>query len=479
MSGNQLLNDSNTLSALHRFQHDGVGQPNERWLIFSDDPINDVGNNSSITGAQLISGAQQLISQAHSAGLKFLCSTLTPFHGAGYWTSAGETARGQYNAFVRGSSSGCDGIIDQDTATHDPSNPTQFLPAYDSGDHLHPNDAGYQAIANAVSLGFFGSTAEAPFGGTPAPIPGTLQSENYDVGGEGVAYHDVDGVNSGGQYRSDGVDVELCGDSGGGYDVGWTSNGEWLKYTVNVATAGAYTVSFRVAAAAAIGTNAGSFHLQTPSGTNLSGTVSVPGTGGWQTYTTITASVTLPAGQQIIELFEDTGGYNLNSLTFASATSGEAPFGGSPAPIPGTLQSENYDLGGEGVAYHDVDTANSGGQYRSDGVDVEVCGDSGGGYDVGWTSNGEWLKYTVNVATARAYTVSFRVASVTAVGMNAGSFHLQTPAGTNLSGTINVPGTGGWQTYTTITANVTLPAGQQVIELFEDTGGYNLNSMTF
>ncbi|HXK16452.1 MAG TPA: carbohydrate-binding protein, partial [Polyangiaceae bacterium] len=72
-----------------------------------------------------------------------------------------------------------------------------------------------------------------------------------------------------------------------------------------------------------------------------------------------------------------------------------------------------------------------------------------------------------------------RVASVTAVGMNAGSFHLQTPAGTNLSGTINVPGTGGWQTYTTITANVTLPAGQQVIELFEDTGGYNLNSMTF
>ncbi len=476
VSGNQLLNDSNTLSALHRFQHDGAGQANERWLIFSDDPINDVGNNPSITGAQLISGVQQLISEAHADGLKFLCSTLTPFHGASYWTSAGETAREQYDAFVVGASSGCDGIIDQDAATHDPNNPTQFLPAYDSGDHLHPNDAGYQAIANSVNLGFFGSTAEAPFGGTPAPIPGTVQSENYDVGGEGVAYHDVDAVNSGGQYRSDGVDIEVTGDSSGSYDVGWTSNGEWLRYTVNVASAGAYTVSFRVASVSAVGTNAGSFHLQTPTGTNLSGAINVPGTGGWQTWTTITATVTLPAGQQVIELFEDTGGYNLNYMTFAS---GEAPFGGSPAPVPGTVQSENYDVGGEGVAYHDVDAVNSGGQYRSDGVDIEVTGDSSGSYDVGWTSNGEWLRYTVNVATAGAYTVSFRVASVSAVGTNAGSFHLQTPTGTNLSGAINVPGTGGWQTWTTITATVTLPAGQQVIELFEDTGGYNLNYMTF
>ena len=143
------------------------------------------------------------------------------------------------------------------------------------------------------------------------------------------------------------------------------------------------------------------------------------------------------------------------------------------------MQSENYDLGGEGVAYHDNDGVNSGGQYRTDGVDVEVTGDTSGADDVGWTSGGEWLRYTVNVATARAYTVSFRVASVAAVGTNAGSFHLQTPSGTNLSGTISVPGTGGWQTWTTITATVTLPAGQQVIQLFEDTGGYNLNYMTF
>ncbi len=476
VSGNQLLNDSNTLSGLHRFQHDAAGQANVRWVIVSDDPINDVGNNPSITGAQLISGVQQLVSQAHADGLKFLCSTLTPFHGASYWTSAGETAREQYNAFVVGASSGCDGIIDQDAATHDPSNPTQYLPAYDSGDHLHPNDAGYQAIANAVNLGFFGSVTEGPFGGAPAAIPGTLQAENYDTGGQGLAYS-VGSINgSGNGYRSDGVDLESTTDTGGGLDVGWTSGGQWFRYTVNVATAATYTVSFRVAALAAVSTNAGSFHLQTPSGTNLSGAINVPGTGGWQTWTTITASVALPAGQQVIELFEDTGGYNVNSMTFAS---GEAPFGGTPAPIPGTVQAENYDTGGQGVAYSVSSINGSGNGYRSDGVDLESTTDSGGGLDVGWTSGGQWFRYTVNVATAATYTASFRVAAAATVGTSAGSFHLQTPSGTNLSGAINVPGTGGWQTWTTITASVTLPAGRQVIELFEDTGGYNVNAMTF
>jgi lysophospholipase L1-like esterase len=323
VSGNQLLNNNNTLSALNRFQHDVVGQPNVRWVIFSDDPINDVGNNPSITGAQLIAGVKQLISQAHSNGLKFLGSTLTPFKGASYWTSAGETAREQYNAFVLSPSSGCDGVIDQDNATHDPNNPTQYLPAFDSGDHLHPNDAGYQAIANAVNLSFFGTQTqtESPFGGIPAAIPGTIQNENYDLGGEGLAYNVTSINGTANSYRSDGVDLETTSDTGGGFDLGWTSSAQWFKYTVNVTTAGTYTVSFRIASSTAVGSSAGSFHLQTPSGTNLSGAINVPGTGGWQTWTTITANVTLPASQQIIELFEDTGGYNLNFMTFASAAS--------------------------------------------------------------------------------------------------------------------------------------------------------------
>jgi lysophospholipase L1-like esterase len=100
----------------------------------------------------LTAALARLITRAHEKQVKFFCSTLTPYQGAGYWTVAGEAAREQINAFIRGKSSGCDGLIDQDAATHDPAHPTQFLAAYDSGDHLHPNNAGLQAIADAVDL---------------------------------------------------------------------------------------------------------------------------------------------------------------------------------------------------------------------------------------------------------------------------------------------------------------------------------------
>jgi lysophospholipase L1-like esterase len=156
ISGNRLLVDGSGQSALNRFDRDVLGVPGVRWVIFSDDPINDLGSTSpQPTSAQLIAGLQQLITMAHQAGISFICSTLTPYQGASYWNASGESAREAINAYIRGSGSGCDGIIDQDTATHDPSNPTMYLPAYDSGDHLHPNDAGYQAIANAVNLGLF------------------------------------------------------------------------------------------------------------------------------------------------------------------------------------------------------------------------------------------------------------------------------------------------------------------------------------
>jgi lysophospholipase L1-like esterase len=159
ISGNRLLADGAGQSALNRFNRDVVAQPGVRWVIFSDDPLNDLGAANPPTSDQLIAGIKQLISLAHQHGIAFLCSTLTPFQGAGYWTQQGETGRQAINAFIRGSGSGCDAIVDQDTATHDPANPTRYLPAYDSGDHLHPNEAGLQAIANAVNLSFFDGAA--------------------------------------------------------------------------------------------------------------------------------------------------------------------------------------------------------------------------------------------------------------------------------------------------------------------------------
>lgn len=156
ISGNRLLVDGAGQSAINRFNRDVLGQPGVRWMVFSDDPINDLGSTSpQPTSTQLISGIQQLISMAHQNGIKFICSTLTPYQGAGYWNQSGETARDAIDAWIRSGNNGCDGVIDQDTATHDPSNPTWYLPANDSGDHLHPNNTGYQAIGNSVDLSMF------------------------------------------------------------------------------------------------------------------------------------------------------------------------------------------------------------------------------------------------------------------------------------------------------------------------------------
>jgi lysophospholipase L1-like esterase len=162
ISGNRLLVYGAGQSAERRFDRDVLSQPGVRWVIFSDDPINDVGSTRPIPSAnQLIAGLKQLIAEAHQRHIQFLCSTLTPFQGANYWTPKGEAIREKINAFLRSNESGCDAIVDQDTATHDPAHPKRYLPAYDGGDHLHPNDAGMRAIANAVPLSFFSRTDAA------------------------------------------------------------------------------------------------------------------------------------------------------------------------------------------------------------------------------------------------------------------------------------------------------------------------------
>ncbi|MFI6078991.1 SGNH/GDSL hydrolase family protein [Actinoplanes sp. NPDC051343] len=157
ISGNNLLTGVNeNPSGVSRFSRDVLQQPGVRWVVISDDPINDLGN-ADPPAEQLIAGLQQIIGLAHAAGVQVVCSTLTPFKDAYYWSAAGENGREAVNSWIRGSNSGCDHILDQDMVTHDPSNIQRYLPAYDSGDHLHPNDAGYQAIADAVDIaGIFG-----------------------------------------------------------------------------------------------------------------------------------------------------------------------------------------------------------------------------------------------------------------------------------------------------------------------------------
>jgi lysophospholipase L1-like esterase len=156
IKGNMLLRDWAGQSALKRFDRDVLAQPGVKWVIFSDDPLNDLGGDNPPSGADLIAGLQQLITRSHDAGVRFICSTLTPYEGAGYWSERGEDGRQQINAFIRGKNSGCDAVVDQDTATHNPASPRRFLRQYDSGDRLHPNDDGMKAIAGAVGLDVFG-----------------------------------------------------------------------------------------------------------------------------------------------------------------------------------------------------------------------------------------------------------------------------------------------------------------------------------
>lgn len=202
------------------------------------------------------------------------------------------------------------------------------------------NSSGFTATLSNNSWQGGGTPVEAPFGGTPAAVPGTVQAENYDTGGQSVAYN-VNSVNGNGTaYRSDGVDLEATSDTGGGYDLGWTSGGQWFRYTVNVATAGTYTVGLRVAAPAAV---TGALHLSNASGTDLSGAVAIPASGDWQAWTTVNARVTLPAGRQVLTLNQDNGGWNLNHLTFTAAGGGTpaATLAVSPASLTFAARTVN------------------------------------------------------------------------------------------------------------------------------------------
>ena len=155
-------------------------------------------------------------------------------------------------------------------------------------------------------------------------------------------------------------------------------------------------------------------------------------------------------------------------------TSGTAPPVAGPDPTSPTRQpteAESFDLGDEGSAYHDCDATNNGGAYRpASGVDIEACAE--GGYNVGWMCAGEWIEYTVDVAAAGPYVVEARVASQS----TGGEFHLEFD-GTDVTGAMLVPATGGWQTWTSIEARAELAAGAQIMRFANDSTSeeYNLN----
>lgn len=303
-------------------------------------------------------------------------------------------------------------------------------------------------------------------GGSAWSIPRRLEAENYDDGCEGVSYHDADSVNSGAAYRTEGVDIEGC--SEGGYNVGWINTGEWLEYTVS-SSGGTFDFTQRVASAG----GGGSYHIEVD-GNNVTGTKSFSGTGGWQNWTNSAATnISIPSGNHILRLYVEGGGWNINYMEITQSSGGQTPYAGV-IQLPGTIQAENYDNGGEGVAYHDLSSGNYGGAYRSENVDIETTGDTGGGYNIGWIDTGEWLEYTVNVASSGVYDITARVATP---GSGA-QLHFEMN-GSQVGPTLTVPNTGNWQVYTNVTAtNVSLNAGQQIMRIYFNNGGFNLNYVT-
>ncbi|MGJ7901923.1 SGNH/GDSL hydrolase family protein [Lysobacter sp. 1R34A] len=162
ISGGQLLNDGMGVSALARFERDVLGRKADAAIVLLG--INDIAwpgssfepRREAMSAERLIAGYRQLIARARTQSLRIVGATLTPFEGAlegspihGYYHRDKDRVRQAVNEWIR-SSGEFDAVVDFDAVVRDPRHPTRFLPAYDSGDHLHPGDAGYRAMAAAV-----------------------------------------------------------------------------------------------------------------------------------------------------------------------------------------------------------------------------------------------------------------------------------------------------------------------------------------
>jgi lysophospholipase L1-like esterase len=158
IGGNRVLRDGSGASALARFDRDVLSQPGVKWVTLMEG-INDIGRASTnpgepATADELIGAYQQFIAQSHAHGIQVIGCTLTPYEGAGYYREDGERIRAALNSWIR-TSGAFDAVVDFEAATRDPVNAKQFRADFDPGDHLHPNDAGYQAMADAFDLKIF------------------------------------------------------------------------------------------------------------------------------------------------------------------------------------------------------------------------------------------------------------------------------------------------------------------------------------
>ena len=335
-------------------------------------------------------------------------------------------------------------------------------------------------------------------------VPARIQAQDYD--------------------DMSGVQTEGTSDTGGVLNVGWIDQGDWMDYNINVPSAGNYEVDLRVASI-----NSGR-QLQLRSNGNSLATVTVPNTGNWQNWQTVSTTVSLTAGDQTLRILASAGGWNINwfevkqgstvvpvtgvSVSPSSASmniSETRQLSATVLPADATNKSITWNSSNSTVATVNtsglvtavnagtatitvttqdgafaatsVITITSPGQYTlipaliqaqdyddMSGVQTEGTTDTGGILNVGWIDQGDWMDYNINVPSAGTYEVDLRLASI-----NSGR-QLQLRNNGNTLTTVTVPNTGGWQNWQTVNTTVSLNAGDQTLRILASSGdGWNIN----
>lgn len=247
-------------------------------------------------------------------------------------------------------------------------------------------------------------------------VPGKIEAEDFSA--------------------TSGAGTEQTADADGGLDVGWIGDNGWLDYHVKVATAGIYSFKFRYANGFS---DDASLELRAADGTVLGTINNLPRTGGMQGWSTSNLTASLPVGYQVIRVFAKKGVFSLN--WFESIVS---------KPLPGKIEAENYDL--------------------SSDIRTDDTGDIDGGKNVSYIDDGDFLDYNVNVASSGTYAFNFRVANSYGDGL----IEIKNASG-NVLGHVNVPRTGGWESYITLSTTANLNAGSQILRIYANKGAFNFN----
>jgi hypothetical protein len=322
-------------------------------------------------------------------------------------------------------------------------------------------------LASLALLPLGAVAQQAPRGGTPIVVPAQgaviIEAEDFDNGGQDVAYHDNVAGNLGGQYRTS-EDVDIVVNPAGGFKVNNFETGEWLEYTVSIQAAGQYEIAVRASSNWAA--NTPRFHIEIDD-RNVTGSVNAQLTGGWNTFEwNAKGGISLPAGVHVLKLVSDAQYFDVDQIRVTATPT--TPFAGVIS-LPTTFDAENFDNGGEGLAYHDNVAGNLGGQYRtSESVDIIA---SDGGFVVNNFETGEWLVYTVNVTESGNYDIELRAATGATTSAR---YHIEIDSDVRPS--IALPATGSFGTYEWIgRQTVHLAAGQHTLKLFSDQQYFDVN----